>query len=232
MVFPLFALFGASAASALTTTAVAGAASAVVGAVAATAAANHLSKSSAGKDAATSSKRNLLLDNVSQEDIIRANEQGSTDASLLKQKAERLQSILKHVRYLSGIKTQEELGNMLAISKQAISNLENGSSKLTVAQYIAISSILFQRSFMSEPRDNLIPSVLYHMVETANQKSDPDLLKLRLALKKIADAKQSLDNLKSTEGLEMREELVRDLERSIEVLVEQLIASMNNPDKP
>lgn len=231
MVFPLFALFGASAASALTTTAVAGAASAVVGAVAATAAVNHLSKSSAGKDAATSSKKNLL-DNVSREDIIRANEQGSTDASLLKQKAERLQSILKHVRYLSGIKTQEELGNMLAISKQAISNLENGSSKLTVAQYIAISSILFQRSFMSEPRDNLIPSVLYHMVETANQKSEQDLLKLRLALKKIADAKQSLDNLKSTEGLEMREELVRDLERSIEVLVEQLIASMNNPDKP
>ena len=50
---------------------------------------------------------------------------------------QRLGENLSNVRRIAGW-SGEELGSMLGLSRQSISKLEKGLSKLTVSQYIAI----------------------------------------------------------------------------------------------
>ena len=55
----------------------------------------------------------------------------------LRARAERLQSLLPVFRVIFGW-TANDLGQRLDLSKQAISNIETGKTKLSVAQYLAI----------------------------------------------------------------------------------------------
>lgn len=53
----------------------------------------------------------------------------------------RLQENLLSIRKIAGW-TAEELGDRIGVTKQTISNLENGKARLTQTQYIAIRSVL------------------------------------------------------------------------------------------
>lgn len=57
------------------------------------------------------------------------------------QKIIAMQLNLRELRFCAGW-TQEELGKMLGVSKQTISQLERGDNRLRQAQYIAIRSLL------------------------------------------------------------------------------------------
>ena len=57
----------------------------------------------------------------------------------------RLQENLSSIRRIARW-TAEDLGEMLGVSKQNISNLENGNTKLSQAQYIAIRHLIDYRA--------------------------------------------------------------------------------------
>lgn len=63
-------------------------------------------------------------------------------------KASNLKGILKYLREAAGF-TAEEFGQRLDLSRQAIANLENSTTKLTVSQYYAIIAFLM---FQEGPR--------------------------------------------------------------------------------
>lgn len=63
------------------------------------------------------------------------------DNKLKEQQIKRLQENLLSIRKIAGW-IAEELGNRIGVTKQTISNMENGKAKLTQTQYIAVSSVL------------------------------------------------------------------------------------------
>ena len=69
-----------------------------------------------------------------------------------------MQSHLKDLRKLAGW-TSEELGHKLGMSKQAISALENGTTKLNQLHYLALL-YLFETECKENPRNEALKNVL------------------------------------------------------------------------
>ncbi len=61
--------------------------------------------------------------------------------------------------------TAEDLGNMLGLTRQAISNLERGKTKLTKAQYIAIRAIVDQE-IRENPEKEFLGQAVRLLVDT------------------------------------------------------------------
>ncbi len=70
----------------------------------------------------------------------------------------RLEVVLPDLRKIAGIKGVE-LANMLGLSRQAINTLEKQSSRLTLAQYIAIRHI-FDAWMQLHPENKTLPRVI------------------------------------------------------------------------
>ena len=70
----------------------------------------------------------------------------------------RLEVVLPDLRKIAGIKGVE-LANMLGLSRQAINTLEKQSSRLTLAQYIAIRHI-FDAWIQLHPENKTLPRVI------------------------------------------------------------------------
>lgn len=89
----------------------------------------------------------LVQDNIENEisDNTRENDKGLQKK---RKKAQIMQENLSSIRAIVGW-TAQDLGILLDLSKQAISNIETGKSKLTVAQYIAILSLIKEKSFIN-----------------------------------------------------------------------------------
>lgn len=70
----------------------------------------------------------------------------------------RLEVCLSDIRKIAGWKGVE-LGNMLGLSRQAISTLEKGNSRLTLAQYVAVRHLL--DAWMDlHPENRTLPRVI------------------------------------------------------------------------
>ncbi len=80
----------------------------------------------------------------------------------------RLQDNLSTVRKLAGL-TSAELGEILGVSKQNISSLENGNTRLSQAQYIAIRHILEYKAKM-KPVNLVLPRLIYLLVDRTDIK--------------------------------------------------------------
>ena len=111
-----------------------------------------------GEDIVATAKRNLEALKSNNTHVQIQSPESNTVAEL-KDKTEKMQSILKDIRIASGLTTQA-LGDMLALTRQAISNLENKSSKMTVAQYLAISSLIQQRALANPCNATIIPAII------------------------------------------------------------------------
>lgn len=70
----------------------------------------------------------------------------------------RLEVCLSDIRKIAGWKGVE-LGNMLGLSRQAISTLEKGNSRLTLAQYTAIRHLLDAWMYQ-HPENKTLPRVI------------------------------------------------------------------------
>jgi transcriptional regulator with XRE-family HTH domain len=70
---------------------------------------------------------------------------------------------LAAIRKIAGW-TAEELGDMIGVTKQTISNLETGNSKMTPTQYIAIRAVLDSEMERS-PENAVLPKVLWLLLD-------------------------------------------------------------------
>lgn len=165
-----------------------------------------------GENIVESAQRNLeALKNTNAYAQIQSPENNTVEE--LKRKTERMQNILKDIRIASGLTTQA-LGDMLALTRQAISNLENKSSKLTVAQYLAISSLIQQRAVVNPCADTIIPSIiLFALVEIPQKFTDEERTDLRGDLKKIIQLKEAAKSLKAVDDFDA--EFKKDLENKV-----------------
>lgn len=165
-----------------------------------------------GENIVESAQRNLeALKNTNAYAQIQSPENNTVEE--LKRKTERMQNILKDIRIASGLTTQA-LGDMLALTRQAISNLENKSSKLTVAQYLAISSLIQQRAVVNPCADTIIPSIiLFALVEIPQKFTDEERIDLRGDLKKIIQLKEAAKSLKAVDDFDA--EFKKDLENKV-----------------
>lgn len=149
------------------------------------------------------------------------------DMDGVKVKAERLQEHLSSIRQIAGWSAQE-LGEQLDLSRQAIYNLEKGAAKLSVAQYIAITTLLYQKSFFDdEGRDSVIPQILYSLVENPDKYSEEQLEKIKGTVELLAMAKSlKKSSVNSKVVANLQNDLPKDLEEKMEeyrkVLAENL----------
>lgn len=70
----------------------------------------------------------------------------------------KLQTNLSAIRQIAGW-TAENLGNHIGVTKQTISNLENGKTLMTLTQYIAIRAVL-DHEIQKRPKDNLLGKIV------------------------------------------------------------------------
>lgn len=75
----------------------------------------------------------------------------------------RLQENLASFRKIAGW-TSEELGYMLGVSKQNISNLENANTTLSQAQYVAIRHFLDYQT-VRDPANTTLPLMVYLLLD-------------------------------------------------------------------
>lgn len=83
-----------------------------------------------------------------------------------------LQENLTSIRKIAGW-TTEQLGEKIGVTKQTISNLENGKSTMNFTQYIAIRSVLDCE--IEENKENeVLPKVVYLLLDNGDALSDED----------------------------------------------------------
>jgi transcriptional regulator with XRE-family HTH domain len=82
----------------------------------------------------------------------------------MERQIKRLQDNLLSIRKIAGW-TAEELGNRIGVTKQTISNIENGKVRLTQTQYIAIRSVLDYEVKMN-PENVVLPQVIVLLLDS------------------------------------------------------------------
>lgn len=99
----------------------------------------------------------------------------------LRDRAERLQNLLPVFRVVFGWKAND-LGQKLDLSKQAISNIETGKTKLSVAQYLAIKYLfldtLYNIGYLGEIKDIKQENIKISKNDINNKPNTNDDLKL------------------------------------------------------
>ena len=102
---------------------------------------------------------------------------------------EKLQDSLLLIRKAGGW-TAEEFGDMIGVTKQTISNLENKKTQMTKTQYIAIRAVL-DCSIAERPNDKVLSSAV-NLSLNADNLSDADIKKAQAFVE--GAAKTGLDN--------------------------------------
>lgn len=100
----------------------------------------------------------------------------------------RLQDNLLSIRKIAGW-TAEELGDRIGVTKQTISNLENGKAKLTQTQYIAIRAVL-EYEMLTNKENVVLPQVMKILLDNENDGVIDE--------KKEADMKAAIETVAAT----------------------------------
>lgn len=108
------------------------------------------------------------------------------DKIFKKLQIERLQKNLLSIRKIAGW-TAEELGDRIGVTKQTISNLENGKVNLTQTQYIAIRSVL-DYEIQTNKENTVLPQVISILLDSDNNADidDEKEIEMKTAIDTIA----------------------------------------------
>ncbi|WP_049179797.1 helix-turn-helix transcriptional regulator [Clostridium paraputrificum] len=90
-----------------------------------------------------------------------------SDKNIIEQQVKRLQANLLAIRKIAGW-TAQDLGDRIGVTKQTISNLENGKSKLTQTQYIAIRAVL-DYEIQNNKENTVLPQVIAILLNDENE---------------------------------------------------------------
>ena len=96
----------------------------------------------------------------------------------------RLQKNLSAIRKIIGL-TTEDLAKRIGVTKQTISNMENGKTKMTLTQFIAIRSILDYESQTNEQMKDVLPGIIYNLLDN-DELSEDDEEKITTSLNQTA----------------------------------------------
>jgi len=105
---------------------------------------------------------------------------------LKEQQIKRLQENLLSIRKIAGW-TAEELGDRIGVTKQTISNMENGKAKLTQTQYIAIRSVL-DFEIQTNKENTVLPQVISILLDRDSNDDieDKKETEMKIAIETIA----------------------------------------------
>lgn len=95
-----------------------------------------------------------------------------------------LQKNLSAIRKIAGW-TAEQLGERIGVTKQTISNLENGKTPMTLTQYIAIRSVL-DFEIQTNKENTVLPQVVEVLLNRYEEYSDEEREQLFEKVKTIA----------------------------------------------
>lgn len=96
----------------------------------------------------------------------------------------RLQENLLSIRKIAGW-TGKELGERIGVTKQTISNLENGKSKLLQIQYIAIRSVI-DYEIQTNKENTVLPQVISILLDSDDVIDDQKDKEMKTAIGTVA----------------------------------------------
>ncbi len=96
----------------------------------------------------------------------------------------KLQQNLSAIRKIAGW-TAEQLGDKIGVTKQTISNLENGKTPMTFTQYIAIRSIL-DYEVETNKENTVLPQVITILLDKGDELSEEDYSKVKEAIETVS----------------------------------------------
>ena len=95
-----------------------------------------------------------------------------------------LQKNLSAIRKIAGW-TAEQLGGKIGVTKQTISNLENGKTPMTLTQYIAIRSVL-DYEIQNNKENTVLPQVVEVLLNRDEEYSEEERQQVHEGVKTIA----------------------------------------------
>ncbi|AIQ62435.1 transcriptional regulator [Paenibacillus stellifer] len=95
-----------------------------------------------------------------------------------------LQSNLSAIRKIAGW-TSEQLGDRIGVTKQTISNLENGKTQMTLTQYIAIRSVI-DFEIQTNKENTVLPQVVEILLNRDEEYTDEEREKISEMVQTIA----------------------------------------------
>jgi transcriptional regulator with XRE-family HTH domain len=95
-----------------------------------------------------------------------------------------LQKNLSAIRKISGW-TAEQLGEKIGVTKQTISNLENGKTPLTLTQYIAIRTVI-DFEIQTNKENTVLPQVVEILLNRDEEYNDEERKQISESVKTIA----------------------------------------------
>lgn len=99
----------------------------------------------------------------------------------------RLQKYLPVIRKVAGW-TSEELGELIGVTKQTISNIENNRTKMTKTQYIAIRAMIDYE--INTNKDNTMLAQIVNLLLDSEEFSEEDQVKIDTAMAYVTGAKE------------------------------------------
>ena len=99
-------------------------------------------------------------------------------------KIRRFQENLAPIRKIAGWKA-EELGDRIGVTKQTISNLETGNSKMSPMQYLAIRRLLDEK-MKDDPENVVLPKVLQLLLDSDEPLEGKDYEALKLSIAAVS----------------------------------------------
>lgn len=112
---------------------------------------------------------------------------------------DRLQQNLTTIRKVAGW-TAAELGELIGVTKQTISNLENNKTPMTKTQYIAIRAILDDK--ISTEEENSVLAQVVSILLDSGELSEEEQAKVDAAVTYVTGAKEKgMDNAAISAGL-------------------------------
>ena len=139
--------------------------------------------------------------------------------AIMEERAEYLRMYLKDFRNLAGW-TAEELGDMRGVTRQAINNIEKKKSNLSIAQYMAITTLLYRKSIAGGFANSVIPQILYSLVENRKKYTTEQLEDIEFTFMQLADAKKFGRSAELQER--MKAQLPKDFEEQVDILAKHL----------
>ena len=97
----------------------------------------------------------------------------------------RLQENLPSIRKIAGWRAVD-LGNLLGVTKQSISNLETQKSKMTLMQYIAIRHMI-DYQIQQQPENKALAHIVPLLLDIVPQ-SDEEYARIQSAVEEMANA--------------------------------------------
>lgn len=95
-----------------------------------------------------------------------------------------LQKNLSAIRKIAGW-TAEQLGEKIGVTKQTISNLENGKTPMTLTQYIAIRSVI-DFEIQTNKENTVLPQVVEILLNKYEEYTDEEREQITESVKTVA----------------------------------------------